>query len=161
MAFFAVDQLPDIGLALPGLLVMLSRRDKTPKPLSDCSTLDNRSPMTFLPIVDRELRVAARRHSTHSMRLAVALAAILIGLFFYAANLRTPSPRCDPVEPTGSTLPCSHARRLTTGGRSPVRAGRPTARGATPPDLPESCAHDWYADSRAGLRPRRDGRTVG
>ena len=69
---------------------MLSRRDKTPEHLSDCSPLDTRSPMTFLPIVDRELRVAARRHSTHSMRLAVALAAILIGLFFYAANLRTP-----------------------------------------------------------------------
>lgn len=70
--------------------VMVSLRDKTPEPLSDFTPLDTGSSMTFLPIVDRELRVAARRHSTHSMRLVVALIAILIGLFFYAANLRTP-----------------------------------------------------------------------
>jgi ABC-type transport system involved in cytochrome c biogenesis permease component len=55
-----------------------------------CSTLDAQSSMTFLPIVARELRVAARRHSTYSMRLVVALVAILIGFFFYAANRQTP-----------------------------------------------------------------------
>jgi ABC-type transport system involved in multi-copper enzyme maturation permease subunit len=44
--------------------------------------------MTFLPIVQRELLVASRRHSTYSTRLLVALVAIVIGIFFYVANLR-------------------------------------------------------------------------
>ncbi|HSU56658.1 MAG TPA: ABC transporter permease subunit [Candidatus Dormibacteraeota bacterium] len=42
--------------------------------------------MTFLPIVDRELRAAARRHSTYSQRVSIALLAIVLGLFIYAAN---------------------------------------------------------------------------
>jgi len=45
--------------------------------------------MTFLPIVDRELRVASRRNGTYRTRLAVALAASVISgflLYFYAAN---------------------------------------------------------------------------
>jgi ABC-type transport system involved in multi-copper enzyme maturation permease subunit len=42
--------------------------------------------MTFLPIVERELRVAARRHSTFWMRLVLALAAIAIGFFLYLAH---------------------------------------------------------------------------
>jgi hypothetical protein len=42
--------------------------------------------MTFLPIVERELRVAARRHSTFSMRLVLALAAMAIGFFLYLAR---------------------------------------------------------------------------
>jgi ABC-type transport system involved in cytochrome c biogenesis permease component len=46
--------------------------------------------MTFLPIVERELLVASRRHTTFSTRLVVALVAIVIGIFFYVANLRTP-----------------------------------------------------------------------
>lgn len=46
--------------------------------------------MTFLPIVERELLVASRRHSTYSTRLLVALVAIVIGIFLYVANLRTP-----------------------------------------------------------------------
>src|SRR5882672_6937646 len=46
--------------------------------------------MTFLPIVERELLVASRRHATYSTRLVVALVAIVIGIFFYIANLRTP-----------------------------------------------------------------------
>jgi ABC-type transport system involved in multi-copper enzyme maturation permease subunit len=46
--------------------------------------------MTFLPIVDRELRVAARRHSTFWSRLALALAAVAIGVLLYLANTRTP-----------------------------------------------------------------------
>lgn len=47
--------------------------------------------MTFLPIVERELRVAARRHSTHVVRLVVALAAMLIGMFFFVAPLPSAS----------------------------------------------------------------------
>ncbi len=46
--------------------------------------------MTFLPIVERELRVAARRHGTYSMRLFMALAAIGLGIFLYGANVHTP-----------------------------------------------------------------------
>src|ERR1041385_2390702 len=48
--------------------------------------------MTFLPIVERELRVAARRHGTYSMRLAIALVAIVIGVFLPIASLRLPKP---------------------------------------------------------------------
>src|SRR5512137_285588 len=48
--------------------------------------------MTFLPIVDRELRVAARRHSTFWVRLVLALAAIAIGFFLYLARPQTPGP---------------------------------------------------------------------
>ena len=47
--------------------------------------------MTFLPIVERELLVTSRRHATYSTRLVVALVAIVIGIFFYIANLRTPT----------------------------------------------------------------------
>jgi hypothetical protein len=47
--------------------------------------------MTFLPIVERELRVAARRHSTFWGRLVLAMAAIVIGFFFYLANASTSS----------------------------------------------------------------------
>src|ERR1041385_7553417 len=46
--------------------------------------------MIFLPIVDRELRVAARRHSTYWVRLVIAMAAVIIGVFLYIANTRTP-----------------------------------------------------------------------
>jgi len=46
--------------------------------------------MTFLPIVDRELRVAARQHSTYWVRLVLALAAIVIGFFLYLLHTRTP-----------------------------------------------------------------------
>src|SRR5437016_4501236 len=44
--------------------------------------------MIFLPIVGRELRVAARRHGTYSIRLWIALAAMVIGVFFFVANPR-------------------------------------------------------------------------
>jgi ABC-type transport system involved in multi-copper enzyme maturation permease subunit len=47
--------------------------------------------MTFLPIVDRELRAAARRHATYTMRLAVGLIAILISILLYMANVRSPN----------------------------------------------------------------------
>jgi ABC-type Na+ efflux pump permease subunit len=43
--------------------------------------------VTFLPIVERELRVAARRHNTYSTRLVVALAGIGVCVFFYSLNL--------------------------------------------------------------------------
>ncbi len=42
--------------------------------------------MTFLPIVERELRVAARRRTTHRSRLLMAVAAMLIGLGVLLAN---------------------------------------------------------------------------
>jgi hypothetical protein len=42
--------------------------------------------MTFLPIVDRELRVAARRSGTFWSRQGVALAAILIGASIFLVN---------------------------------------------------------------------------
>jgi hypothetical protein len=47
--------------------------------------------MTSLPILERELRVAARRHGTYSMRLLMALGAIALGAFFYSVNISTPS----------------------------------------------------------------------
>ena len=37
--------------------------------------------MTFLPIVDRELRVAARRKSTYRIRAWAAAVAVLVGCF--------------------------------------------------------------------------------
>lgn len=46
--------------------------------------------MTFLPIVERELRVAGRRHATYSFRLWIALAAIILGVLFYGANTGAP-----------------------------------------------------------------------
>jgi len=46
--------------------------------------------MTFLPIVDRELRVAARRRGTHWVRLLVALFAILTGLVIFLVNFGAP-----------------------------------------------------------------------
>jgi hypothetical protein len=48
--------------------------------------LDPLKHLTFLPIVDRELRVAARRHSTYSIRLVVALAALAVSVFLYAVT---------------------------------------------------------------------------
>ncbi len=46
--------------------------------------------MTFLPIVERELRGAARRHSTFWMRLVLALAAIAIGFLLYLVHAQMP-----------------------------------------------------------------------
>jgi hypothetical protein len=52
--------------------------------------------MPFLPIVERELRVAARRHSTYWVRLAIAVLAMLvaglIGIFSYANGLSAIRP---------------------------------------------------------------------
>jgi ABC-type transport system involved in cytochrome c biogenesis permease component len=42
--------------------------------------------MTFLPIVERELRVAARRRGTYSMRLALACGALITGAVIYVVN---------------------------------------------------------------------------
>jgi hypothetical protein len=47
--------------------------------------------MTFLPIVDRELRVGSRRHATYTVRQAIALLAIILGVFLYLANARAPA----------------------------------------------------------------------
>src|SRR5437868_6312329 len=52
------------------------------KPSSVCK----RSPMTFLPIVQRELRVAARKRSTPWLRVLAALIAIFIGTGFLAVS---------------------------------------------------------------------------
>src|SRR5882672_8681841 len=46
--------------------------------------------MTFLPIVERELLVVFCRHATYSTCLVVVFVAIVIGIFFYIVNLRTP-----------------------------------------------------------------------
>jgi hypothetical protein len=47
--------------------------------------------MTFLPIVARELRVAARRPATFWTRTIMALGAIGVGIFLFLANLESPS----------------------------------------------------------------------
>ena len=44
--------------------------------------------MTFLPIVGRELREAARRRSTYWIRLAAAVVALLTGALFFLATTR-------------------------------------------------------------------------
>jgi len=46
--------------------------------------------MTFLPIVDRELRVAARRRGTYLSRVIVALLVIGIGIWIYLMGKRRP-----------------------------------------------------------------------
>ncbi len=46
--------------------------------------------MTFLPIVERELRVAARRRATYWSRLVMALVAIILGAGVLLANLGAP-----------------------------------------------------------------------
>src|SRR5579859_6179003 len=48
--------------------------------------------MTFLPVVARELRVSARRQGTFWTRTLVALSAIVVGVFFYLANLDASPP---------------------------------------------------------------------
>jgi ABC-type transport system involved in multi-copper enzyme maturation permease subunit len=48
--------------------------------------------MTFLPIVERELRVAARRHSTFWVRLLLALAAMVVGFVLFVARALAPPP---------------------------------------------------------------------
>ena len=47
--------------------------------------------MTFLPVVERELRVASRKRSTFRVRLYAALAALIIGIGFYAIATLTPA----------------------------------------------------------------------
>jgi hypothetical protein len=46
--------------------------------------------MTFLPIVGRELRVAARRRATYWVRASAALAAIIVGGFVFLVTLSQP-----------------------------------------------------------------------
>src|SRR5438034_6421501 len=46
--------------------------------------------MTFLPIVDRELRVTARRRSIYRVRLAVALTAMVLAGIILVVNLGAP-----------------------------------------------------------------------
>lgn len=49
--------------------------------------------MTFLPIVDRELRVAARRRGTYWLRVAAAVLAIFIGGWVFLASWGDPPSR--------------------------------------------------------------------
>jgi len=58
--------------------------------------------MTFLPVVGRELRVAARRRLTYWGRALAVLLAIVIGVFVYLANYRS-GPR-DFAESLFATL---------------------------------------------------------
>ena len=46
--------------------------------------------MTFLPIVARELRIAARRTGTYWVRSGAALAILIIGAWFFLMNLQRP-----------------------------------------------------------------------
>ena len=46
--------------------------------------------MTFLPIVDRELRVTARRPGIHRVRLAVALMSMFLAGIIFVVNLGAP-----------------------------------------------------------------------
>ena len=47
--------------------------------------------MTVLPIVERELRVAARGRRTYWLRMAVALGAVFIGACIFVLTLGLPS----------------------------------------------------------------------
>src|ERR1044071_2389392 len=49
--------------------------------------------MTFLPIVDRELRVRARQKMTHRFRVGSAFAAILLVVFILFMPAATSSPQ--------------------------------------------------------------------
>src|ERR1700733_9462409 len=53
--------------------------------------------MTFLPIVDRELREGARQHGTYRLRVRAALQALLIGLAGYFVNLLQPQLKLGTV----------------------------------------------------------------
>jgi ABC-type transport system involved in multi-copper enzyme maturation permease subunit len=55
--------------------------------------------MVFLPIVERELRLASRRKSTHRIRLWTTLAALLVSFFFILVNQfgRSIAPNMGPV----------------------------------------------------------------
>jgi hypothetical protein len=52
--------------------------------------------MTFLPIVERELRVSARKRGTHWSRLAVALVSIIIGGCIFLPNFDEPETVVGP-----------------------------------------------------------------
>ncbi|MEI8041613.1 MAG: ABC transporter permease subunit [Verrucomicrobiota bacterium] len=73
--------------------------------------------MTFLPIVERELRVAARQHSTYWMRMVLALAAIAIGFFLYLARSQMP-PQALAKEIFGGLGGLSLLYCLSSGRRS-------------------------------------------
>ena len=53
--------------------------------------------MTFLPIVDRELRVAARRRATYWTRLGIALAAIIVGGCIFLTHFEAPETVVGPL----------------------------------------------------------------
>src|ERR1700722_18974648 len=52
--------------------------------------------MTFLPIVERELRVAARKRVVYWMRVFIAFVALIIGGTIFLANLDLPEKDIGP-----------------------------------------------------------------
>jgi hypothetical protein len=62
--------------------------------------------MTFLPIVDRELREGSRRRGTYWLRVRVALQALLIGVAGYVVNLINPAVKLGTVLFWGLSAVC-------------------------------------------------------
>ena len=62
--------------------------------------------MTFLPIVERELRVASRRRGTYWLRCGVALAVIGIGTWIYVMARRQPPAETSIAMFIGLTIVC-------------------------------------------------------
>lgn len=62
--------------------------------------------MTFLPIVGRELRVAARRRGTYWVRLGVALTAIFLGAIILFVNLGAPPAKLGQYMFLGLSVLC-------------------------------------------------------
>src|SRR6266480_3842122 len=75
--------------------------------------------MRFLPVVERELRMAARRRSTYGLRLLVALAAFT--LTFWICTLPA---RGQPPAELGKSLFAVLAIPLLLGGVTPGEYGR-------------------------------------
>src|ERR1039457_6063629 len=71
--------------------------------------------MTFLPIVQRELRVASRRPSTHRIRLWTALLAIGASLIACAAGTAIPGAASFPNSLFGVQTACAFGLSLLAG----------------------------------------------
>src|ERR1039458_9408811 len=71
--------------------------------------------MTFLPIVQRELRVASRRPSTHRIRLWTALLAIGASLIACAAGTAMPGAASFPNSLFGVQTACAFGLSLLAG----------------------------------------------
>jgi ABC-type transport system involved in multi-copper enzyme maturation permease subunit len=62
--------------------------------------------MTFLPIIGRELRVAARRRGTHWVRPLVALIAMLVGAAIFVINAGAPQQKLGQFIFQGISILC-------------------------------------------------------